>query len=139
MNDFQVIALALVFMFPQLVSGNLDEKNKVDLDTIEIKIESLDSGGYGASPFDSGYGAPVQIPGQEGGPAGDQSAPPAGESGIQGLEPADPNQAIMDALRGDGGESPARGESASSPPQETPVDPNQAIMDALRREAEGQK
>ena len=135
----QVIALALVFMFPQLVSGNLDEKNKVDLDTIEIKIESLDSGGYGASPFDSGYGAPVQIPGQEGGPAGDQSAPPAGESGIQGLEPADPNQAIMDALRGDGGESPARGESASSPPQETPVDPNQAIMDALRREAEGQK
>ena len=139
----QVIALALVFMFPQLVSGNLDEKKKIDLDTIEIKIESFDSGGYGSSPFDSGYGAPVQIPGQEGGPASDESAPPAGESGIQGLEPADPNQAIMDALRGEGastgGESPAQGESAASPPPEAPADPNQAIMDALRREAEREK
>lgn len=49
----------------------------------------------------------------------------------------------MDALRGEGastgGESPAQGESAASPPPEAPADPNQAIMDALRREAEREK
>ncbi len=95
----QMIGLAMVFIFPELVSGNLDEKAKVDLDSIEINVQTFDGGGggYGANPFDQGYGAPIEIPGQEG-------APPEGGDGStqepQSLEaPIDPNQAIMDALK----------------------------------------
>ncbi|MCB1909483.1 MAG: TRAP transporter large permease subunit [Rhodocyclaceae bacterium] len=134
----QLIGLGLVFMYPQLVSGNLDEKKKVDLDKIEINVETFDGGGYGASPFDSGYGAPVEIPGQEGTPA-TEGAPGGDGSSLQGVEPADPNQAIMDALRGESGAAsgePAAPDGAGDGrPSTTPDDPNQAIMDALRREA----
>ena len=138
----QVIGLGLVLTYPQLVSGNLDEKKKVDLDTIEINVESFDSGGYGASPFDSGYGAPVQIPGPDGNPAAGEEAPPEGGSGLQGLEPPDPNQAIMDALQGEAGAAPGDpppADAAGEGGQGAPIDPNQAIMDALRREAGAQQ
>ncbi|MCB1887534.1 MAG: TRAP transporter large permease subunit [Rhodocyclaceae bacterium] len=101
----QVIGLAMVFIFPELVSGNLDEKVKVDLDTIEINVQTFDGGGgygsgldqgYGSNPFDQGYGAPIEIPGQEGAPAdggGTASEPQTLDA------PIDPNQAIMDALK----------------------------------------
>ena len=128
----QVIGLGLVLTYPQLVSGNLDEKKKVDLDTIEINVES----------FDSGYGAPVQIPGPDGNPAAGEEAPPEGGSGLQGLEPPDPNQAIMDALQGEAGAAPGDpppADAAGEGGQGAPIDPNQAIMDALRREAGAQQ
>ncbi|MBC9073828.1 TRAP transporter large permease subunit [Thauera sp. CAU 1555] len=45
----QVFMLALIIAFPELVTGNLDEKVKVDLDTIQIQ----------APPSDGGWGAPA--------------------------------------------------------------------------------
>jgi len=93
----QLVGLGLVFMFPQLVSGNLEEHVEVDLDSVEINVQTFDggggAGGYGENPFDSGYGQPIQMPGQE---APAEGAPQEPQS--QGGEP-DPNQAIMDALK----------------------------------------
>ena len=45
----QVFMLALIIAFPELVTGNLDEKVKVDLDTIQIQ----------APPSEGGWGAPA--------------------------------------------------------------------------------
>ncbi|MBR0566332.1 TRAP transporter large permease subunit [Azoarcus sp. L1K30] len=46
----QIFVLALVIIFPQLVTGNLDAEVKVDLNTIEIE----------APPSDGGWGAPKE-------------------------------------------------------------------------------
>ena len=41
----QVIMIALLIIFPELVTGNLDEKVEVDLDTIQIEVPT--GGGWG--------------------------------------------------------------------------------------------
>lgn len=43
----QVIMVGMIIVFPQLVTGNLDKKADVDLNTIEINVPS----GYGASAY----------------------------------------------------------------------------------------
>ncbi len=77
----QVVALGLMLVFPQLVTGNLDEEVKVDLDTIELDIQTGDE-----------YGAPSVYPGQQdpGSGAGSGDAP---------AEADDPNAALMNAIR----------------------------------------
>ncbi|MGE0013493.1 MAG: C4-dicarboxylate ABC transporter, partial [Azoarcus sp.] len=47
----QIFVLALIIIFPQLVTGNLDAAVKVDLRTIEIEAPTSD-GGWG-EPADS--------------------------------------------------------------------------------------
>jgi hypothetical protein len=42
----QIFVLALIIIFPQLVTGNLDAAVKVDLRTIEIEAPTSD-GGWG--------------------------------------------------------------------------------------------
>lgn len=49
----QLFVLALIIIFPQLVTGNLDAAVKVDLDTIQIQAPPSDGGGWD-SPKDSG-------------------------------------------------------------------------------------
>lgn len=72
----QIVMVALVIAFPQLVTGGLDEKTKVDLKS--ITIEAPTSGGWGDSG--GGWGAPA---GGDAAPAGDgwaaPATPPAGE------------------------------------------------------------
>jgi TRAP-type mannitol/chloroaromatic compound transport system permease large subunit len=48
----QIVVLALIIIFPELVTGNLDAEVKVDLNTIEIEAPTSD-GGWGA-PAESG-------------------------------------------------------------------------------------
>ncbi|MCK9258936.1 MAG: TRAP transporter large permease subunit, partial [Azoarcus sp.] len=50
----QIFVLALIIIFPQLVTGNLDAAVKVDLNTIEI--EAPTSGGGWGAPADSPSG-----------------------------------------------------------------------------------
>ena len=50
----QIIALALIFIFPELVTANEDEKVKVDLDTIELNIQTDQ---YDAPPAYPDFGA----------------------------------------------------------------------------------
>ena len=69
----QIFALMVMLVFPELVTGNLDEKVKVDLDTIELNIEQ-----------GSGYGEAPAFPGLP--DAGGDAAPSE-------------NDALMDALR----------------------------------------
>ncbi|AVZ78646.1 C4-dicarboxylate ABC transporter [Zoogloeaceae bacteirum Par-f-2] len=45
----QILMLALIIAFPEIVTGNLDEKVQVDLDSIQIQ----------APPSDGGWGAPA--------------------------------------------------------------------------------
>ncbi len=75
----QLVALSLMLIFPQLVTGGLDEKIKIDLDTIELNIDLGDE-----------YGAPPVFPGME---------PRSDEQPGSSSEPADPNAALMDAFR----------------------------------------
>ena len=95
----QLIALAVIFIFPELVSAELEPKKKIDLDTIEINVDSYDTGGGGG--YGAGYGGGTPgfalpepaIPGAEDSPPAapqEESAAPA--------EP-DPNQMLMDALK----------------------------------------
>ncbi len=53
----QVLMLALIIAFPQLVTGNLDAAVEVDLDTIEIDVPT--GGGWGDSGGGGGWGAPA--------------------------------------------------------------------------------
>ena len=78
----QLVALAMILIFPQLVTGGLDEKVKIDLDTIELDINQGDE-----------YGAPPVFPGME--------SPSDGQPDSSSGEPADPNAALMDAFRQD--------------------------------------
>ena len=71
----QLLMLAIVIAFPQLVVGSLDQGGKIDLDSIRIEIPS-------SIPAD------VPAPGQQPG------APPSGEP-----TPEDPNEAILRQLR----------------------------------------
>jgi len=45
----QILMLALIIVFPEIVTGNLDEKVQVDLDSIQIQVP----------PSDGGWGAPA--------------------------------------------------------------------------------
>ena len=45
----QIFMVGLVIAFPQLVTGGLDEKTKVDLDTIQIQQPAGGAGGWGES------------------------------------------------------------------------------------------
>ena len=92
----QVIGLIVVFSFPNLISWNRDTEAEVDLDAIEIEVETFDGGGYGGPSLDSGYGAPIQFPGSEEAPAADDAVP-APDALQEGQ--IDPNQAIMDAIK----------------------------------------
>ena len=74
----QLFALATILIFPQLVTGGLDETVKIDLDTIELNIDQGDE-----------YGAPPVFPGME---APSDGAPDSSEA-------EDPNAALMDAFR----------------------------------------
>jgi tripartite ATP-independent transporter DctM subunit len=53
----QLTLLGLLMAFPQLVTGNLDEKVEVDLDTIQITPQN---GGWGEPG--GGWGAPADVP-----------------------------------------------------------------------------
>ena len=77
----QMIMVGLVIFFPQLVTGGLDKKVKVDLNTITIDVPVTD---YGTPPPAFGTTPPTDmaIP-----------APPVAEE--------DPNKAIMDAMKQD--------------------------------------
>ncbi|AKU10792.1 hypothetical protein AzCIB_0887 [Azoarcus sp. CIB] len=44
----QIVMVALIIIFPELVTGGLDEKSKVDLDTIQIQ-QPAGEGGWGES------------------------------------------------------------------------------------------
>jgi tripartite ATP-independent transporter DctM subunit len=71
----QLLMLAAVIAFPQLVVGSLDQAGKIDLDSIKIEIPSS-------------IPAEVPAPGQQPG------APPSGEP-----TPEDPTEAILRQLR----------------------------------------
>jgi len=92
----QLVALVVIFAFPQLVTINEDPPLDVDLDTIELNIQSPDAyggGGYGEGGYGGGgYGetAPA-IPGAD--------APMGEGSDAAPAEEPDPNAALMDALR----------------------------------------
>jgi tripartite ATP-independent transporter DctM subunit len=73
----QIIMIALVIMFPGMVSWNLDKDAVVDLDSVKIDMPTSD---YGAPPMPAGLESP---PGTAG-------APGAAE---------DPNKAIMDSMK----------------------------------------
>jgi TRAP-type mannitol/chloroaromatic compound transport system permease large subunit len=70
----QIIMIALVIMFPGMVSWNLDKDAVVDLDSVKIDMPASD------------YGAPAM-------PAGLESPP--GTAGAA----EDPNKAIMDSMK----------------------------------------
>ena len=72
----QIIMIALVIMFPGMVSWNLDKDAVVDLDSVKIDMPASD---YGAPPM----------------PAGLESPP--GTAGAA----EDPNKAIMDSMKQD--------------------------------------
>jgi tripartite ATP-independent transporter DctM subunit len=71
----QIIMIALVIMFPQLVTFGLDKDVKVDLDSVQIEMPSSD------------YGIPATTPGQESTPADSKAAEDAA------------NKAIMDSMK----------------------------------------
>ncbi|APR06114.1 TRAP transporter large permease [Thauera chlorobenzoica] len=48
----QIVMVALVIAFPQLVTGGLDEKAEIDLDTIRIEIPTDAGGGWGEEKKD---------------------------------------------------------------------------------------
>ena len=48
----QIVMVALVIAFPQLVTGGLDEKAEIDLDTIRIEIPTDAGGGWGEEKGD---------------------------------------------------------------------------------------
>lgn len=51
----QVVMIALVMSFPELVTGNLDKKVEVDLDTIELVAEPIDYGGESDEQKDEAF------------------------------------------------------------------------------------
>ncbi|MBL8415689.1 MAG: TRAP transporter large permease subunit [Propionivibrio sp.] len=71
----QIIMIALVIMFPQMVTFGLDKDVKVDLDSVQIEMPS------------SYYGNPATTPGQESTPADSKAAEDAA------------NKAIMDSMK----------------------------------------
>ncbi len=73
----QIIMIALVIAFPQMVSSGLDKDAVVDLDKVQIEMPA---GDYGAPPA-------FETPGQPGG-----AAAPAQE---------DPNKAFLDSIKKD--------------------------------------
>ncbi|QID18483.1 TRAP transporter large permease subunit [Nitrogeniibacter mangrovi] len=83
----QVVALALIFVFPGLVTSNEDKKVEVDLDSIQLNIQTGDE--YGAPPAFPGLDAPSD--------KGGDSPPADGNSSSS--EGDDANAALMDALR----------------------------------------
>jgi tripartite ATP-independent transporter DctM subunit len=50
----QLVMVALVIMFPTMVTGNLEKMNKVDLNTIRIDTPKQEGGSDGAYPGDNG-------------------------------------------------------------------------------------
>ena len=66
--DFLIIAL---IAFPGLVTSGLDKAVKVDLDTIQIDVQSGDDGGWGQQKDTWGGGSPET----EGEPAVDSKRP----------------------------------------------------------------
>ncbi|MBL0165832.1 MAG: TRAP transporter large permease subunit [Propionivibrio sp.] len=71
----QIIMIALVIMFPQMVTFGLDKDVKVDLDSVQIEMPSSD------------YGSTATTPGQESTPAESKAAEDAA------------NKAIMDSMK----------------------------------------
>ena len=71
----QIIMIALIIMFPQMVTFGLDKDVKVDLDSVQIEMPS------------SYYGNPATTPGQESTPADSKAAEDAA------------NKAIMDSMK----------------------------------------
>jgi tripartite ATP-independent transporter DctM subunit len=71
----QIIMIALVIMFPQMVTFGLDKDVKVDLDSVKIEMPSSD------------YGNPSATPGQASTPADTKAAEDAA------------NKAIMDSMK----------------------------------------
>ncbi len=71
----QIIMIALVILFPQMVTFGLDKDVKVDLDSVQIEMPS------------SYYGNPATTPGQESTPADSKAAEDAA------------NKAIMDSMK----------------------------------------
>ncbi len=76
----QIIMVALVIAFPQMVTGGLDKAAKIDLDKVTIDVPVFD------------YGTPV----------GEQS-PPQAQPDASTAAPADedPNKAILDSMKQD--------------------------------------
>ncbi|MCA1907589.1 MAG: TRAP transporter large permease subunit [Magnetospirillum sp.] len=64
----QLIMVALVIAFPQLVEGSLGKREKIDLDQVEIQIEAPsygDSGGYGGPSGFEPPKAPEDVPSEQ--------------------------------------------------------------------------
>jgi hypothetical protein len=78
----QIIMVALVIAFPQMVTGGLDKAAKIDLDKVTIDVPVFD------------YGTP----------AGEQSPAPA-QPDASTAAPADedPNKAILESMKQDAG------------------------------------
>ncbi|EPZ13718.1 C4-dicarboxylate ABC transporter [Thauera terpenica 58Eu] len=72
----QIAMVAALIAFPGLVTSGLDKAVKVDLDTIEINVQSGDDGGWGQQEDAWGGGSPRP----EGDPALDSKRPQDGET-----------------------------------------------------------
>ena len=91
----QVIMVAVVFSFPQLVTGELDTNKVVNLDTIKLEAEQ---GSYGA--VQDAPAAAVEVPAAPGQAAGAEPALTPESSGGS-TEEEDPMAAVLRAMEKD--------------------------------------
>jgi tripartite ATP-independent transporter DctM subunit len=75
----QIVMVALVILFPQMVTFGLDQEIKVDLDSVRIDMPA------------SNYGNPSTVSGME--------SPPGNEGAAEGAAEEAANKAIMDSMK----------------------------------------